>query len=243
MLAKENKLLKFAALISGLAAIVYIWFYDIYFEPNPLYGDRASTASNVGRDHWAAFIAWGLLLEIALMLNVLYAAGKFDVKKKFPRIASVVSFLGCIGFVLCKNEKFKRFTVTLTFDQYTGKVKDPYSKQIFVSSQPLLNFFWSKKSMHSAFSLIFALGMVAAVLFILISKSRTSRKFRRLTAVFFCYAAVAAFFLKTHLGGTSEIIALTVFMIPMLIVNHTDIMREEAPASVSCLDAQEVAES
>lgn len=227
MLSKENKFLKYSSLITGIATLIYIWFYDIYFEPNPAYGDRASTASNVGRDHWAAFIVWGLLLEAAFMLNVLYASERFGTKKTFIRICSAVSALGCIGFVICKNEKFKRFTVNVTFDQYTGNVKDPYDEQIFVSSKPLYSFFWSKKSMHSAFSVIFGVFMVLAIVYFLLSMSRKNKKFFRLSILFALYVVVAAFCLKRFLGGTAEIIAITVVLIPVLIVNHTNIMLED----------------
>ncbi|MBQ7595040.1 MAG: hypothetical protein IJU45_00070 [Clostridia bacterium] len=234
MIRKENKFLKYASLISGVAALIYIWFYDIYFEPNPAYGDRASTASNVGRDHWAAFIVWGLILEAAFALNVLYACDKFGTKKKFVRFCTIIFSLGCLGFVICKNEKFKRFTVNISFDQYTGNVKDPYDEQIFVSSKPLYSFFWSKKSMHSAFSVIFGVFLVLAVIYILIAKSRTSKKFVYLSAAFALYVIVAAFCLKTFLGGTAEIIAITVIMIPILIVNHTDIMLDDdAPEPIA----------
>ena len=226
MLNKENKLLKYSSLISGLAALIYIWFYDIYFDPNPAYGDRASTASNVGRDHWGAFIVWGLILWLAFTLNVLYAADRFGTKKKFLKIATLISGLGCLGFVICKNEKFKRFTVNVTFDQYTGNVKDSYSDQIFVSSRPLFSFFWSKKSMHSAFSVTFGVLMAAAFIYFLISKSKTSKKFFRLTIAFALYAVIAAVCLKQFLGGTAEIIAITAVLISTLIVNHTNIMLE-----------------
>ncbi len=227
MIKKENQFLKYASLITGIAALIYIWFYDIYFEPNPAYGDRASTASNVGRDHWAAFIVWGLILEAALALNALYTCDKFGTNKKFVRFCTIVSSLGCLGFVICKNEKFKRFTVNISFDQYTGNVKDPYSKQVFVSSKPLCSFFWSKKSMHSAFSVIFGVFLVLAVIYILVSKSRKSKKFLCLTIAFAVYVVIAAVCLKKYLGGTAEIIAITAAMIPMLIVNHTNIMLED----------------
>ncbi|MCR5150224.1 MAG: hypothetical protein K6B52_03245 [Clostridiales bacterium] len=226
MIDKRKKLLQYSALAAGIAAVFYIWFYDRFFIPNPIYGDRASTASNVGRDHWAAFIVWGLLLEAALALNVLYSADKFGVKKKFVRLMCLFSTLGCLGFVICKNEKFKRFTFTLSLDQYKGEIKSDYSEHIFVSSRPLLNFFWSKKSMHSAFSVIFGVCLVVAVLYILISKCKDSKKFRILTVVFFLYAASAAIALKQFLGGTVEVIAITAFLIPVMIVNNTSFMEE-----------------
>lgn len=223
----KNNFLKNTSLFCGIAALIYIWFYNFYFAPNPEYGDRASTASNVGRDHWAAFIVWGLILEAAFALNILYAADKFGVKKKLVRISCLISTLGCIGFVICKNEKFKRFTVNVTFDQYTGAIKSKYSEQVFVSSKPLFSFFWSKKSMHSAFSVIFGVFLALAVIYILISKSRTSKKFLRLSVLFLIYVAVASFCLKRFLGGTAEIIAITALLIPLLIVNHTDIMLDD----------------
>lgn len=227
MLRKENQFLKYASLITGVLALAYIWFYDRFFIPNPLYGDRASTASNVGRDHWAAFIVWGLILEFAFMLNVLYACDKFGVRKTFVKIASCLSLFGCLGFVICKNEKFKRFNVTITLDQYTGNVKDDYDRHTFVSSRELLTFFWSKKSIHSMFSVIFGVCMAIAIVYILLMKCGKSKKFRRLTAVFLLYVVVAAVCLKQLLGGTAEIIAITAILIPILIVNHTNIMLEE----------------
>ena len=230
MIQKENKLLQYASLISGIAALVYIWFYNFFFLPNPAYGDRASTASNVGRDHWAAFILWGLLLECALALNLLFAADKFGVRKKLLRVLCAVSTLGCFGFVLCKNEKFKRFTVSVSFDQYTGAQKSNYSEQTLVSSKPLFSFFWSKKSMHSAFSIVFGVCLALAILYFLAQMSRTNRKFRHLSFVFLGYVVIAAICLKRFLGGTAELVAITAVMIPMLIINHTGIMLDpDAP--------------
>ena len=70
MVKKENKALKYASLIFGIVTIVYMWLYDRLLEPNPLYGNRASTASNVGRDHWIAFIFWGMLIAASIVLNL-----------------------------------------------------------------------------------------------------------------------------------------------------------------------------
>ena len=66
MVKKENKALKYASLIFGIVTIVYMWLYDRLLEPNPLYGNRASTASNVGRDHWIAFIFWGSIITVQI---------------------------------------------------------------------------------------------------------------------------------------------------------------------------------
>ena len=80
--------------------------------------------------------------------------------------------------------------------------------------------------MHSAFSVTFGVLMAAAFIYFLISKSKTSKKFFRLTIAFVLYAVIAAVCLKQFLGGTAEIIAITAVLIATLIVNHTNIMLE-----------------
>lgn len=224
---KKDRAFKSVALLSAISALVYIWFYNFYFEPNPLYGDRASTASNVGRDHWVAFIVWGLLLEAAFLINLLYSLKKFNVPSKVPRVFGFISLFGAIGFVLCKNEKLNRFTFTLGYEQYDGTPKMSYDEQILVSSKDLFSIFWSKKSMHSAFSVIFGVCIAIGVMYLLIYKSRRSKKFRRLALCFVMYIAVAACVLKNFLGGPAEMFAITTVLIPMMIINTTDIMLDD----------------
>lgn len=223
----ENNVLKYLSLFSGIAAVAYIWFYDLYFEPNPAYGNRCSTASNVGRDHWTAFIIWGMILSLALIINVFYSTKKFNVPYKTPKVFALLSLIGSLGFVICKNEKFKRFVVNVSFDQYTGTQKSSYDQQTLVSSEPLLSFFWSKKSIHSASSIVFGVCLVAAILFIFIYKAKTSKKFRMLIVAFLIYVAATAVLLYKFLGGTAEVIAITFAIIPILIINHTNIMLDE----------------
>lgn len=226
MIKKESKALKYLSLISGIAANIYIWLYDRLLEPNPLYGERADTASNVGRDHWGAFIVWGLLLTGAVVLNLNYSLEKFEIKnKKLPRTLSIVSLLAMLGVVLCKNEKLKRFTLVLNFETYTApKYTSDYADQTLATSKNLIDVFWSKKSMHSAFSVIFGLCIAIAIIYLLVNKAKTNKKFMRLTVAFFIFACVAAVYLKIRLGGTAEIVVITCALIPMMIVNHTNIM-------------------
>ena len=230
VIKKENVFQKYVALILSVLAVAYLWFYDLYFEPNPLYGDRCSTASNVGRDHWAAFIVWGFLLWITLAVNVMYGCKKFGVKTKYPKLLMACSFLGTVGLTMGKNEKLKRFTFTLTYSEYTGETYTvDYKDQILVSSKELINGFLSKKSLHSCFSIIFAGFAAAAVLYIIICKLRESKKWKILTGAFAVFCVAAATFLKLYLSGTTELIAITVFFVGMMLVNFTNIMEDKAP--------------
>lgn len=241
MIKKENKILRYLSLISGIAATVYIWLYDRLLEPNPLYGGRADTASNVGRDHWGAFIVWGLLLAGSVVLNLNYSLEKFEIKnKKFPRTLSIISLIAMLGVVLCKNEKLKRFTLVLNFETYTAPTyTTDYADQTLATSKNILDIFWSKKSIHSAFSVIFGLCIAIAIVYLLISKAKTNKKFKYLTIAFFVFACVAAFYLKVKLGGTAEITVITCALIPMLIVNHTNIM-DDGNKETECIKANKI---
>lgn len=241
MVKKENKVLKNVSLIYGIITIIYMWLYDQLLEPNPLYGGRADTASNVGRDHWAAFIVWGILIAGSVVLNLNYSLEKFEVKnKKLPRVLSIVSLFAMLGVIMCKNEKLKRFTLILNFETYTApSYTSDYADQTLETQKNLINVFLSKKSLHSAFSVVFGLCIAIAVIYFLFSKAKTNRKFRSLTIAFFLFACAAAVYLKVRLGGTAEIVVLTCTMIPMLIVNHTNIMLDPQE-NVECIEAQEI---
>lgn len=227
MKTKNMEILRHIALICTIAALVYLWFYNLYFDPNPEYGNRASTASNVGRDHWFAFIMWGVSIDVALLTNFLYSCKKFGIHQKLPKVFAWISTVGMIGFVLCKNEKFKRISWTFSFDQYTGPQKSDYSEQTLVSSQELFNGFISKKSLHSAFSVFFGVCFAIALMYLIIVKSRHSEKFHKLLIAFGVYVFLTAVLLKTHLSGTTELIAISVAMISMAIINNTDIMLDK----------------
>lgn len=241
MIKKGNRVLKNVSLIYGIVTIIYMWLYDRLLEPNPLYGARATTASNVGRDHWIAFIVWGLLIAGSAVLNLNYSLEKFEIKnKKLPRILSVISLFAMFGVVMCKNEKLKRFTLILNFETYTApSYTSEYDKQTLATQQNLINVFLSKKSLHSAFSVVFGVCIAVAILYVLFTKAKTNRKFRNLTIAFFLFACVAAVYLKVRLGGTAEIVVLTCALIPMLIVNHTDIMAVP-DENVECIETHEV---
>lgn len=230
METKAYKILKSASLLVGIAALTYLFFYDFYFEPNPEYGNRASTASNVGRDHWAAFILWGVLLELAFLLNFFFAMKKFNVNNKLPKVFALLSIVGMAGFLLCKNEKFKRFSWTVSFNEYTGPQRSAYEDHTLVSSEELFSGFISKKSLHSAFSVIFGVCLAIAIMSFLIIKSRENSKFVAVIVVFVVYIIIAAFILKKYLSGTSELIAITGAMVPALVANHSNIrLKKEAP--------------
>ena len=239
MVKKENKALKYASLIFGIVTIAYLWLYDRLLEPNPLYGDRASTASNVGRDHWIAFIFWGMLIATSIVLNLNYSLEKFNVDRRFPKALSVVGLFAMFGVVMCKNEKLKRFTLTLNYETYTApSYTSDYADQTLDTQTNLINFFLSKKSLHSAFAVLFGLCIATAVIYFLVYKARTNRKFFNLTIAFFLWICFAAIYLKVRLGGTAEIVVLTFTMIPMLIVNHTRIM-ELPEERVECIEKEE----
>lgn len=225
MIKKENKALKYASLIIGIITLIYLWLYDRLLEPNPLYGARASTASNVGRDHWLAFIFWGLLIAGSVVLNLNYSLNKFGVDHKLPRVMSILSLFAMFGVVMCKNEKLKRFTLVINYETYTAPTyTTDYADQTLATQQNLINFFLSKKSLHSAFSVLFGVFIAVAVLFLLFRKAKSNKKFLHLTIAFFVWVCIAAIYLKVRLGGTAEVVVLTLTMIPMLIVNHTNIM-------------------
>lgn len=225
MIKKENKALKYASLIIGIITLIYMWLYDRLLEPNPLYGARASTASNVGRDHWLAFIFWGMLIACSVILNLNYSLEKFGVDRKLPRVMSILSLFAMFGVVMCKNEKLKRFTLIINYETYTAPTyTSDYADQTLATQQNLINTFLSKKSMHSAFSVLFGVFIATAVIFFLIYKAKENKKFLHLTIAFFIWVCFAALYLKLRLGGTAEIVVLTLTMIPMLIVNHTNIM-------------------
>ena len=239
MIKKENKVLKYASLITGIITLIYIWLYDRLLEPNPLYGARASNASNVGRDHWIAFIIWGMLIAGSIVLNLNYSLEKFNVDRKFPRAVSIVALFAMFAVVMCKNEKLKRFTLILNYETYTApSYTSDYADQTLATQTNLINFFLSKKSLHSAFSVLFGICIALAVVYFLVYKAKTSRKFFNLTIAFFVWICFAAIYLKVRLGGTAEIVVLTLTMIPMLIVNHTGIMNEQ-DNTVKCVDCIE----
>lgn len=240
MIKRENKALKYASLIFGIITIAYIWLYDRLLEPNPLYGDRASTASNVGRDHWIAFIFWGMLIATSVVLNLNYSLEKFHVEHKFPKALSIIGLFAMFGVVMCKNEKLKRFTLILNYETYTApSYTSDYVDQTLDTQTNLINFFLSKKSLHSAFAVLFGICIAMAVIYFLVYKAKTNRKFFNLTIAFFLWICFAAIYLKVRLGGTAEIVVLTLTMIPMLIVNHTNIMipKEE---NVQCIEREEI---
>lgn len=240
MVKNENKALKYASLIFGIITIAYMWLYDRLLEPNPLYGDRASTASNVGRDHWIAFIFWGMLIATSIVLNLNYSLDKFNVEYKFPKALSIVGLFAMFGVVMCKNEKLKRFTLTLNYETYTApSYTSDYADQTLDTQTNLINFFLSKKSLHSAFAVLFGICIATAVIYFLVYKARTNRKFFKLTIAFFLWICVAAVYLKIRLSGTAEIVVLTCTMIPMLIVNHTRMM-ELPEERVECIEKEEI---
>ena len=103
----------------------------------------------------------------------------------------------------------------------------------------LINFFLSKKSLHSAFAVLFGICIATAVIYLLVYKARTNKKFFNLTIVFFLWICFAAIYLKVRLGGTAEIVVLTLTMIPMLIVNHSNIM-ETPEEHVECIETEEI---
>jgi hypothetical protein len=240
MIKKENKVLKYFSLISGIITIVYIWLYDRMLEPNPLYGDHASTASNVGRDHWIEFIFWGMLIAGSIVLNLNYSLEKFQINRKMPRVLSILGLFAMFGVVMCKNEKLKRFTLTLNFETYTApSFTSDYSDQTLDTQTNLINFFLSKKSLHSAFAVVFGILIATAVIYILVYKAKTNRKFFNLTIAFFLWCCIAAILLKIRLVGTTETVILSCTMISMLIVNHTNIMNMDEEI-VECIEKEEV---
>lgn len=240
MIKKENKVLKYASLISGIITIIYIWLYDRLLQPNPLYGDRASTASNVGRDHWMEFIFWGMLIATSIVLNLNYSLEKFNVERKFPRALSIIGLFAMFGVVMCKNEKLKRFTFVFNYETYTApSYTSDYPDQTLESQTRLINFFLSKKSLHSAFAVLFGLCIATAVIYFLVYKARENKKFFNLTIVFFIWICIAAIYLKLFLSGTAEIVVLTFTMIPMLIVNHTKIM-DLPEERVECVEEEKI---
>ncbi len=240
MIKKENKALKYASLIFGIVTIAYMWLYDRLLEPNPLYGNRASTASNVGRDHWIAFIFWGMLIATSVVLNLNYSLEKFNVEHKFPKALSIIALFAMFGVVMCKNEKLKRFTLILNYETYTApSYTSDYADQTLDTQTNLINFFLSKKSLHSAFAVLFGICIATAVIYFLVYKARSNRKFFNLTIAFFLWICFAAIYLKVRLGGTAEIVVLTLTMIPMLIVNHTKIM-DLPEEHVECIEKEEI---
>lgn len=240
MIKKENKALKYASLIFGIVTIAYMWLYDRLLEPNPLYGNRASTASNVGRDHWIAFIFWGMLIAASIVLNLNYSLEKFNVEHKLPKALSIIALFAMFGVVMCKNEKLKRFTLTLNYETYTApSYTSDYADQTLDTQTSLINFFLSKKSLHSAFAVLFGICIATAVIYFLVYKARSNRKFFNLTIAFFLWICFAAIYLKVRLGGTAEIVVLSLTMIPMLIVNHTKIM-ELPEEHVECIEKEEI---
>lgn len=222
---KENKVLKYVSLIYSVLALAYLWFYDRFFEPNPLYGDRASTASNVGRDHWGAFILWGVAIAGALVLNIFYAMNKFNVKSRYTKFASLLSLGAMVGVVLCKNEKLKRFTLTLNYETYTApSYTSEYEDQILETQKTLIHYFLSKKSLHSAFAVLFGLLIASALLSLIVHKARENYRFRWFMYVLFAWCCVCMFYLKVCLGGTAELVVITLTLAGMLVAFHSNIL-------------------
>ena len=64
-------------------------------------------------------------------------------------------------------------------------------------------------------------------MYLIIVKSRHSEKFHKLLIAFGVYVFLTAVLLKTHLSGTTELIAISVAMISMAVINNTDIMLDK----------------
>lgn len=223
---KKSKILGIISFVYGILGLAYLWFYDIYFQPNPLYGDRASTASNVGRDHWGAFILWGVAIAGALILNTFFALRKFDVKSRFPRLTAGLSSLAMLGVVLCKNEKLKRLTFTLNFETYTApSFTSDYADQTLATQKNLIHYFLSMKSLHSAFAVLFGALIAASLISMMILKIRENNRFKWLLYGFFGWICFCAFYLKIFLGGRSELVVISLTLIGMLILFHTNILQ------------------
>lgn len=223
---RENKWLKYISLTYSILALAYLWVYDRVFAPNPLYGERASTASNVGRDHWLAFIFWGMAIGGAMVLNIFYAMNKFNVHSRFSKYASLASLAAMAGVVFCKNEKMKRFTFRITFEEYTApNLWDDYTEQTMQSQKVLVDYFLSKKSLHSAFAVLFGALIAAALISLFLHKVRTNDRFRYMMYVMFAWVCVCAFYLKLCLGGTAELVVISLTLIGLLIAFHSNILQ------------------
>lgn len=225
MVQKENKILKIISLVYGFAGIAYLWFYDLYFKPNPLYGNRADTASNVGRDHWGAFIFWGIAIAGALVLNTFYAMHKFGVKNKFPKVTAALSLLGMTGVVLCKNEKLKRLSFTLNFETYTAPTyTSDYPEQTLATQKTLINSFLSMKSLHSAFSVTFGVLIAISIVTMAILLMKKNPKFKWFLIGFFVWICFCALYLKLFLGGRAELVVITLSILGMLGLFHSHLL-------------------
>lgn len=229
---------KFHAVIGKALLIISVLYVLLYsFIPsNPNYGNHASTCSNVGRDHRILFAVWGVVVCSALIVNLLYLLKKYDIKTKFPRIMCWVGAVGMVGFVVFENDKFQKFRLVLTKEQYTGKVTDKV--QTFVGSYPRFDILFTKKTIHTTFAIIFGLALAFALLFCLFYLARKSRTFKIATLVFFGYMLLTALFLGIKLSGLVEAIAVDAAFIMVYLVNYVDKFNDTSLMNPDFLPAQ-----
>lgn len=216
-------------------SVLYVLLYS-FIPSNPNYGNHASTCSNVGRDHRILFAIWGVVVCSALIVNILFFLKKYDIKTKFPRVMCWVGAVGMVGFVFFENDKFQKFRLVLTKEQYTGKVTDKVQK--FVGSYPRFDILFTKKTIHTTFAIIFGLAIAFAILFCLFYLARKSRKFKLATLVFFGYMLLTALFLGIKLSGLVEAVAVDAAFVMIYLINYVDKLNDNTLINPDFLPAQ-----
>jgi succinate dehydrogenase/fumarate reductase cytochrome b subunit len=206
-------------------AIIYVFLYS-FIPSNPNYGNHASTCSNVGRDHRILFAIWGIVVCAALIVNLYYLLRKYNITSKFPKVMCNLGAVGVLGFICFENDKFQKFRVVLTKEQYTGKVSDPV--QTFVASIPRLDFMFTKKTIHTTFAIIFGVCIAFAILYCLITLARRSKKYKAATMIFFGYMILSAMTLGIKLSGFTEAVIVDIAFIMLYMINYIDSLNDTA---------------
>lgn len=208
-----------------IISMIYVFIYS-FLPSNPNYGNHASTCSNVGRDHRILFAIWGILVGAALIVNLYLLFKKYNITSKIPRVMCNISFIGIIGFITFENDKFQKYRLIFTKEQYTGKVSDPV--QTFVESIPRVDYLITKKTLHTTFAIIFGLCIAFAILYCLFCLAKRSSKYKYATVLFFGYMIVTSMVLGIKLSGLTEAIAVDIAFIMLYIINYIDSINDKS---------------
>lgn len=207
------------------ASIIYVLLYS-FLPSNPNYGNHASTCSNVGRDHRILFAIWGILVGTALIVNLYYLFKKYNITSKVPRVMCNISAIGVLGFICFENDKFQKYRLVFSKEQYTGKVSDPV--QTFVESIPKFDFLFTKKTIHTTFAIIFGLCIAFAILYCLFTLAKRSNKYKYATILFFGYMIVTSMVLGIKLSGLTEAIAVDIAFLMLYMINYIDSLNDKS---------------
>ena len=214
---KNQKPIEISCKSALIFSSIYLLLYS-FLPINPNYGNHASTASNVGRDHRVLFAVWGLCIGLTVFINILYALKKYGCKSKFPKCCIYTGMLGIIGAIMIPNDKYQKFIIHIDRANYK-KVTDDI--QALVDSREVREIILTKKTFHTAFSIMFGVGFALAILFLLLSKSKGNSIFMFAGIGFIVYMLLSAAILGIWLSGLAEAIIIVIAFGYIYMVNFS----------------------